>query len=67
MNLSPLLPFKIITLISENSKCTRLSAIGFGQGASTALVSGAARAGNGRALFVRDGYVVYELFFNLSV
>ncbi|VDL59464.1 unnamed protein product [Hymenolepis diminuta] len=46
---------EIITLISENSKCTRLSAIGFGQGASTALVSGAARAGNGRALFVRDG------------
>ncbi|VDO01484.1 unnamed protein product [Rodentolepis nana] len=44
----------ILTLIHENSKHTRLSAIGFGHGASTALVSGAARAGNGRALFVRD-------------
>nr|CUU99743.1 hypothetical transcript [Hymenolepis microstoma] len=45
----------IVTLIHENSKYTRLSTIGLGQGASTALVSGTARAGNGRALFVRDG------------
>nr|CUU99416.1 hypothetical transcript [Hymenolepis microstoma] len=46
---------EIVTLIHENSKYTRLSTIGLGQGASTALVSGTARAGNGRALFVRDG------------
>ncbi|KAM7534573.1 hypothetical protein Aperf_G00000111989 [Anoplocephala perfoliata] len=46
---------EIISLIAANASSTRLSAIGLGQGASTALISGAARAGNGRALFVREG------------
>ncbi|EUB58054.1 von Willebrand factor A domain-containing protein 5A [Echinococcus granulosus] len=45
---------EIIALVRENAGTSRLSAIGLGQGASTALVSGIARAGNGRALFVRD-------------
>ncbi|KAL5964048.1 von Willebrand factor A domain-containing protein 5A [Taenia solium] len=45
---------EIIALVAENAATSRLSAIGLGQGASTALVSGIARAGNGRALFVRD-------------
>lgn len=50
-------------MVERNASTSRLSAIGLGQGGCTALISGIARAGNGRALFVRDEYV---LFFSLS-
>uniref|UniRef100_A0A5K3EHM4 VWFA domain-containing protein n=2 Tax=Mesocestoides corti TaxID=53468 RepID=A0A5K3EHM4_MESCO len=46
---------EIFALVRKNSATTRLSAIGLGNGASTALVSGISRAGRGKALFVRDG------------
>ena len=57
---------QIIALVAANASTSRLSAIGLGQGASTALVSGIARAGNGRALFVRDELVLRSshLFFS---
>ncbi|CAH8490765.1 unnamed protein product, partial [Heterobilharzia americana] len=45
---------EVIGLVRLNVHRARVFAIGLGEGASTGLVSGVARAGNGTAAFVRD-------------
>ncbi|BHF79414.1 von Willebrand factor A domain-containing protein 5A [Sparganum proliferum] len=45
---------EVISLVRRNAKTTRLFAIGLGDGASTSLVTGVARAGGGKSAFVRN-------------
>ncbi|KAL7053120.1 hypothetical protein AAHC03_025711 [Spirometra sp. Aus1] len=45
---------QVISLVRRNAKTTRLFAIGLGDGASTSLVTGVARAGGGKSAFVRN-------------
>ncbi|VDN15060.1 unnamed protein product [Dibothriocephalus latus] len=45
---------EVISLVRHNAKTTRLFAIGLGDGVSTSLVTGVARAGGGKSAFVRN-------------
>ncbi|VDL99069.1 unnamed protein product [Schistocephalus solidus] len=45
---------QVISLVRRNAKTTRMFAIGLGDGASTSLVTGVARAGGGKSAFVRN-------------
>ncbi|BHF79403.1 von Willebrand factor A domain-containing protein 5A [Sparganum proliferum] len=45
---------EVISLVRRNAKTTHLFAIGLGDGASTSLVTGVARAGGGESAFVRN-------------
>ncbi|BHF69193.1 von Willebrand factor A domain-containing protein 5A [Sparganum proliferum] len=45
---------EVISLVRRNAKTNRLFAIGLGDGASTSLVTGVARAGGGKSAFVRN-------------
>ncbi|VDN08941.1 unnamed protein product [Dibothriocephalus latus] len=45
---------QVISLVRRNVKTTRLFAIGLGDGASTSLITGVARAGGGKSAFVRN-------------
>ncbi|KAL3888724.1 hypothetical protein ACJMK2_001087 [Sinanodonta woodiana] len=45
---------EVVKLTGSNSQYTRVFTVGIGQGASTTLVRGLAKAGNGKEVFVKD-------------
>eukprot|EP01017_Pseudomicrothorax_dubius_P032499 TRINITY_DN4263_c0_g1_i1.p1 TRINITY_DN4263_c0_g1~~TRINITY_DN4263_c0_g1_i1.p1 ORF type:complete len:461 (+),score=88.24 TRINITY_DN4263_c0_g1_i1:64-1446(+) len=58
---------QVVSLVANNSKGTRISALGIGTGASPALVKGVAEAGNGIADFVTDNEDIAEKVISMMV
>lgn len=46
---------KVIKLVGENTKYSRVHTIGIGSGCSAALIKGCAEKGKGKAVFITDG------------